>query len=325
MTYKMVNRILKSEKKIKQRLEQFLVKKIQKRKKINPRNNHYIFSDPRGGSTWLMEVIQKITMEPVIWEPLHLGKNNSPFKKLNFGWRQYIPENSDCEEAKKIFDELFSGRILTENILDHSSLLQVWNSSSLLFKICRGNALLPWLTKNYSFNYKPIYLIRHPFAVVNSQMLHGAWDYPFKGYIIPNTPHNYIYKKHKSFLESIKTKEEALVVDWCISNSIPLNHLSNNDKWLTINYEELVMNPEKTINRILTSWGVNYDLSSIDFTKNSKTTIEYNPVLGIKRLSNWQNQINNNKLDKMEEILDYFEIKCYSKNNPMPEKVFNNG
>lgn len=69
-------------------------------------NNHYIFSSPRGGSTWLMEVIQQITKEPVIFEPLFIGIKKHPLNKINFGWRQYIPEDAIWEEAKIIFDSI---------------------------------------------------------------------------------------------------------------------------------------------------------------------------------------------------------------------------
>ncbi len=62
-----------------------IAKVIVENKKHNPDNNHYVFADPRGGSTWLTEIIQEITQEPVMWEPLHINKKNSPFKKLNFG------------------------------------------------------------------------------------------------------------------------------------------------------------------------------------------------------------------------------------------------
>lgn len=288
-------------------------------------DNHYIFSDPRGGSTWLMEIIKTITKEPVIWEPFQLGKKAHPFKKINFGWRQHIPEDAEWKEAKELFDKLFSGKILADNILNKSTFSEVMKSKSLLFKICRGSDFLIWLSKNYYFNYKPIYLIRHPFAVVSSQLRHGSWNYPFTKLNIPNTPYNDKYKKHRPFLETLRTKEEALVAEWCLANYDPLNHKDNNKKWLTINYEELIMNPEKTINRILASWGIEYDLSLIDFKKNSSTTKDDSPDLVIERLYNWQNQLNKTQLENMGKVLDYFKIDIYSKENPLPEKIFNYG
>lgn len=295
---------------------------LTKLKGYNALDNHYIFADPRGGSTWLMEIIQTITNDPVIWEPLHLGLHKNPFKDINFGWRQHIPEEENWIEAKELFDELFSGNILNESILHHSSFSQILISKSLLFKICRGSALLPWLAKNYSFTYKPIFLIRHPFAIVSSQLKHGAWDYPFTSYTIPNTAHNDIYLKHKDFLKTLTTKEEELTAEWCLANQETLSHPNNNINWITINYEDFVLNPKKSINRILRSWEMNYDLSTINFDKDSKTTRESSPDSSIERMSNWQKQFNKKQIDEMGRVLDYFKVETYVKNDFMPKVIY---
>jgi len=293
-----------------------------KLKQYNPEENHYIFSDPRGGSTWLMEMIQLITQDPVIMEPLGLGLKNSPFKALNFGWRQHIPEHEEWKEAKEAFDSLFSGKILNNNVLNHSTLAEVLKSKNLLFKICRGNALLPWLSRNYDFCFKPIYLIRHPFAVVNSQLKHGAWNGAFSKFTIPDTPYNAIYKEHEAFLSTITTKEEVLVAQWCLSNIVPLNHSGNNINWITINYEDLVLNPERNIKRVLFSWSLDFDPSLIDFQQNSSTTKDDSPESTIKRISIWQEQLTKSQIDKMSRVLDYFQIDVYSKNRAMPDVVY---
>lgn len=70
-----------------------------------------LFSDPRGGSTWLAEVLCKATQKPMIFEPLHL-KNVSKVREIGFGWRQHIPEDADWPEAKSFFQNLFSKKII---------------------------------------------------------------------------------------------------------------------------------------------------------------------------------------------------------------------
>ena len=309
--------------KINRESKKHILRKFAKPKPYKAFDNHYIFADLRGGSTWMMEIIQKITQEPVIWEPLEPKIKNNPFNAINFGWKQYIPENESWQEAKILFEKLFSGRILNENILDYSSFSQLRNSESLLFKICRGNALLPWLTDNFQFKAKPIYLIRHPFAVVNSQLKHGAWDYAFDGFHFPDTPYNDNYLEHKTFLETIKHKEEALVAEWCISNKIPLNHPKNNKSWITLNYEQFVMSPKETIEKILSIWELEHDLSKINFRKDSLTTKRDTPKSIEKRLSQWQNTLSATQLKNMERVLDYFEVDVYSKHNPLPKITFN--
>lgn len=298
---------------------------IVKSKRYDPTAHHLIFSDPRGGSSWLMEIIQHITAEPVVWEPLFIGYDSHPFKQINFGWRQYIPRDEEWKAAKDQFDRLFGGEILVNNILYKSTFEQVVKSKSLLFKFCRGNALLPWLTENYNFQHKPIYLIRHPFAVVSSQLRHSGWDYSFSGFNIPDQPFTDHYLQHKDFLKTITTKEEIMVAEWCLTNSVVLSDKNNNKSWLTMNYEEFVMNPEQSLSRILTSWGIEFDLSSINFTKNSSTTKADSPDQVVERLWNWQHKLNKPQLERMGRVLDYFNIEVYSKDEVMPARIFNYG
>lgn len=289
-----------------------------------PTQNHLIFGSPRGGSTWMMKIIQTITKEPIIWEPLHLRTKNDSFRKLNFGWRQYIPEDVVWGEAQLTFNQLFAGKYIDNSIYKYSNFKQLLFSKSFLIKICRGNLLLPWLTNNFSFNYKPIYMIRHPFAVVSSQLKHGAWNYPVIKFNIPEIPYNQIYIKHEKYLKSLKTKEEMLTANWCITNQLPLNHLNNNINWLTINYEEILVNPHKSLQRILQEWKIQFDLDRIDFSKKSFTTKQGSPIQISKQLGYWKENLNNEQVDRMLKVLEYFNVKVYSKNLE-PEIIFNYG
>ncbi len=313
-------------KKVKRKLihlsRKHLLRNLAPKKIYDPANNHYIFADPRGGSTWLMEIIQSITNEPVIWEPLDLKLRRNPFKSINFGWRQHIPEQGQWEEAFELFQQLFEGKILEKNSLDYSTFKQLKNSETLLFKICRGNALLPWLCHNFEFKHQPVYLVRHPFAVVSSQLKHGAWDYDFKGFEIPETPFNANYLKHRAFLKTLKTKEEALVASWCLSNLESLNHRHNNVKWVTITYEDFVLNPEKEIQRITDRWNLSIDITSLNLRKDSVTTRADSPGEALKRIANWKTNFDSKQLAAMGRVLDYFEVSLYSKEDSTPQLKF---
>lgn len=313
ISYKRIqNKIIRDSKK-------FLVRPFAVKKDYNLNKNHYIFADPRGGSTWLMEIIQNITNEPVIWEPLDLNLKNNPFNEINFDWRQYIPYDAKWPEAKVCFELLFQGKILEKNILDYSTFSQLNNSESLLFKICRGNALLPWLVENFEFKHKPVYMVRHPFAIASSQLRHGGWSHLSKTFEIPETPFNSHYKRHSHLLNSITTNEEILVAKWCLTNLHTLNHHNNDKKWITIYYEDFVLNPEQQVQKILDSWNLSYDTSLINFDKNSQTTHLDSPDLNIKKISSWQNKFNQYQIDKMGRILEYFNVHIYRKDSPLPK------
>lgn len=286
---------------------------------VNSLDHFLIFSDPRGGSTWLMEIIKQITNKPILWEPLHI--NMVPIlKKIGFGWRQYIPEKANWVEAKRFFNQLFDGKLLNFWIMQRTTKMELQHADQFIIKFCRGNALLPYLTSNYNFRYKPILMIRHPFAVVASQLKQGGWEKTKEQFEIPDTPYNSHYIEHKDFLDSLKTKHEVLIATWCITNQIPLSHPKNNKAWITITYEELLIQPEITINRILKEWQISYDISKIDFKSQSSTTVSGSPELISERLHYWKESFSTAEIDSMIRILNYFGVVLYT---IAPEPVIN--
>jgi len=287
----------------------------------DPLNNFIIFSEPRGGSTWVTEIISLIPDTEIIWEPLHL-EHSKHFRKLNFGWRQYIPEDFKWDEAYHLFQKVFSGKILNSWTTQLTDSKRLTNARFLIIKICRGNALLPWLTKQFKFNYKPIYLLRHPFAVLSSQMRHGGWvNMPDKlSFEIPNIPFNHIYDYHKEFLKTIKNKDEVLLVNWCITNKTVLNNKRNNIDWITVNYEDLVLKPEQSINRIIDEWNIDIDSKLLisQINKRSITGDSRSPLKGMDQIKYWKSFFTNDQIMRLEKILDYFNVQAYS-SEPLPE------
>lgn len=278
-----------------------------------------IFSDPRGGSTWLTEIIKSISNTAIIWEPLHL-KYIPQLRELNFGWRQYIPEEVDWPQAKLLFKKILEGKIVNEWTMLYSTFFNYLSAETFIIKFCRGNMLLPWITRTFDLKYQPIYMLRHPFAVVNSQLKQGGWDNITTSFEIPNTPHNDCFNMHNPFLKTLKTKEERLTAVWCITNNIPLNHIDNNIKWITLNYENLLLQPNQEVQRIFTCWDMPVPEGiETTYRKRSSTTLGHlNTGDPETQLNRWQRELNVNQVDKMQRVLDYFEITCYSRDKLVP-------
>ena len=286
----------------------------------DPINNFIIFSEPRGGSTWVTEIISLIPRTAIIWEPLHLDYAKN-FREINFGWRQYIPENYKWDEAYYLFQKVFSGKILNTWTTQITDSRRLFNSKFLIIKFCRGNALLPWLTKQFQFNKKPIYLLRHPFALLSSQMKHSGWsNMPDKiSFDIPNIPFNHIYNSHKEFLKTIKYKDELLLVNWCITNAIVLDNQRNNIDWITLNYEDLVLEPKNTMTRIINEWNVDFDYKLLikQINKRSITGDSRSPLKGMNQVKYWESFLTQNQINRLRRVLDYFNVKSYT-TDPLP-------
>ena len=178
--------------------------------------------------------------------------------------------------------------------------------------------------KQFQFQYLPIYLVRHPFAVISSQLKQGGWSNASTSFHIPNTPYNSIYTSHEKFLSSLTSKEEVLLATWCITNKEVLDNPKNDQSWITITYEELLLHPEEVINTIFKRWNRSIPEKLLSQLKlQSSTTIDGSDVRNSKgQLASWQKYFNEKQIDKLQRVLDYFEITLYSKNTVTPSHFF---
>lgn len=285
-----------------------LLRLVSKRVDFDPSENVYLFSDPRGGSTWLTELLAGIDKTAVLWEPLHLDYLPG-LRQLGFGWRQVVPENAQWPEFEALLDQVLSGKQLNHNLAHLNTPMDYLKAERLIVKFCRGNGLLPWMVRRYSFKYKPILLLRHPFAVAASQLRQGGWNYSFTGFEIPDQPYNDVYHAHKAFLKSLKTKEEALVASWCLMNA-PLIH-DNRGKWITVYYERLFLNPGEEIQRIFSEWSLEVPAGSLGSAvrRPSVTTVD---LPSEDQLQKWQGRFSQDQILAMLAVLEYFGVKVYT-------------
>jgi hypothetical protein len=270
--------------------------------------------DPRGGTTWLAEKLKQLPKTTLLWEPLAL-KQVTEFRKLGFIWRQYIPEEEEWREAKLIFDKLFSAKILSPYLCQATSFDELLNAEHLIIKFCRANQLLPWLTSHYDFLYPPLYLVRHPCAVIASQLTKGAWRHLSPVYTAENGRfQNIVLEKHGDFLKTINSLEQRLAATWCLSNLVVLNHSDNNKRWMTLTYESLLLDYERQIKRIQKRWGVYFPENSAENIA-SRTTHHHSPMVNGRvkeQLTYWKTQLSKNQIKDIFRVLDYFELSVYS-------------
>lgn len=282
-----------------------------------------IFADPRGGSTWMAELINEIPRTAILWEPLTTERVPA-FRALNFagsGRRQYIPPEESWPEAREAFSQLMRGALTNRFLGLRITPTEYFTSNRPIIKFVKGNGIIPWITKNFDFKYEPIYFVRHPFATVESQLRHGAWDYKYESFSIPECAYDNFYRSHKDFLSTLHTKEEELTALWAISNRVPLKNSRNNKDWITITYENTIIDPEETLKKVSKKWSLKipYHERKVKKTSMSKgSDVEERPKDQIEK---WKYRLNDEKIKRMTRVLDYFEIETYS-DDLMPNVEF---
>jgi hypothetical protein len=160
--------------------------------------------------------------------------------------------------------------------------------------------------------------------VVNSQLKQGGWDQVANKFKIPATPFNDNFLIHKDFLNSLESREEILTAVWCISNTIPLSHPNNNKKWITIYYENLLIEPSKCMSKIFNVWGIPIP-EGIEKTyrQKSRTALkEVNIENPKNQLGRWERELTRHQIRKMQNVLDYFEFKTYSRKDQIPRETY---
>ena len=135
-----------------------------------------IAGSPRSGTTWLAELLNTIPRSAILWEPLFLDADPQ-LPKIGFGWRTYVPPDRDRPEMEAYLRRVLTGRVLNPWTLQRTSLRDVYRVKRWIVKFVRANMLLPWLTLRFPTR-RPLLLVRHPCAVVASQIRNGAWANP---------------------------------------------------------------------------------------------------------------------------------------------------
>ena len=285
---------------------------ISKRNNFDPSENFLLFCSPRGGSTWLMEMLSLIPKTAVLWEPLHLGQV-SHFKKIGFSRLQYIPEDVRWPEAEGAFDKLFRGQVLNSWMCQMLSTSSFSNSDRMLIKFIRANAMLPWLTQRYNFKYPPIYFVRHPFAVAASWLQLKDWGAPRPHLGEDGNPYREYYDSHSDFLSTISSDAAKVVATWCLLNLPSLKNERNDFDWITIYYEHLLTNPTEVFDLIFQRWQIEKPLgiqSAINKVSRTAVSLKDN-FCPEHQLSKWKSTLDAKQISEMMHVLEYFGVDEY--------------
>jgi hypothetical protein len=288
---------------------------------FDPRSNLILCSAPRGGSTWLAELLSQVPRTALLFEPLHLWRK-PPFSCLNFCGYQPIPEDADWPEAKLIFDAVFRGRFVNDWTGQGSSVLTFLLAKRMLVKMVRAHAMLPWLIRNFQFLNRPVLLVRHPLAVVASQLHFGFARGEFRGFRIPDCPFNEHFLEHREFLSGLRTAEEVLVARWCLANQVPLSSPENNRAWTTVYYEHLLLDPRRELRRIFDNWELPLPRHVMNRVRvpSAKTTDSRFLDKPERQLDKWRHTFSDEQLERLVAVLEHFGFPGGYGLDPMPRE-----
>ncbi|MFD2823320.1 sulfotransferase [Lacinutrix iliipiscaria] len=302
-----------------------------KLKVFRTKDSILIFSEARGGSTWLMELLKNIPGVIINWEPLHVDYGVVP-KSYKLGWRPKIDKENKETKYKTLFSNIIRMKTFNDWTTKYVSWKDVQSSKYVLTKFVRGNQCLPWFVNTFSeLKHPPILLLRHPITTcisrlktfegvtnVNVALLEN--DMSFK---IPDCINNERFVNHQKYIHELQTQLEVEIAIWCVNNA-DIIKLENQNKWMTLFYEDLVSNPKQTLKEVLK--GIHIELSDavvnqIQYTKPSASNYHGNfKPSKVKQIESYLDHLNQDTLLRIQSIFDYFNLKVYSAFSAYPIK-----
>lgn len=284
-----------------------------------------LFSTPRSGSTWLLELIISHSKGKSIGEPFNLRRPLVQKYLKASNW-EYLNKIENINEISRYLQNISNGNLSFNNppifsnlhnfIVDHS-----------VFKILHGcENMMDELGK--LLDAKIIFLLRHPIPVSLSRK-----ELPRLKSFIEND--NFaITETQKKFSKSIflnGSNIEKSVLDWCFQNTLALRNKNSN--WMTITYEQMVLNPKPIIEElekrriINNSNEIGKSLTKLSLTTSQsederKYLLEDKNKNAIKIITKWVDKVDEKQISQVQRVLDVFEIDVYKANSPFPNTNF---
>jgi hypothetical protein len=280
------------------------------------RSDIFLFATPRGGSTWVMELLASESGIKFFDEPLSPRRENVARGGFIRGYESLMPETGDAERIIEFLRDLQQGKHGYMNVApfqrNHRFL-----TTRCVFKVHEIEHLMHRVEAECAAQI--VYLIRHPIATSISRnalpRLELFLDSPFYGRLIGNDE---TLTRIRGIARTGTTLQKA-IISWCYENLVPLRDLSST--WLTITYEELVLNPEQSCDLLVSR----LDLTDRDaiissfarpavniLMSHAETLAALNDGDSLQRrrtlVTKWQAKVDDSQIERAAEILRLFEI-----------------
>lgn len=286
-----------------------------------------VSGSPRGGTTWLAEIVRAGKHRRIVWEPL-IPENNHHLHKVG-GYRDiYLPPADPAPRWKAHFDKIIRGRSIAAPLLGPipHTVREAFFERKLLFKFTRANLLLPWVNHHYP-ETQAVVIIRHPCAVVASQLHFGAWDHMQESveqgklrrriregvWRWPSSFKEKYPRFHDSYC-SITSVEEFLAFEWLLETAVPLYETSSSTHLVT--YEDLVTQGEEEVDRLfkhLEAASASPEaLSRLD-RPSATTEAGSNVAQGKDPLLTWKRRLSSEQIDLILNLVHRSGIDFYTR------------
>jgi hypothetical protein len=204
----------------------------------------------RSGTTWLAEVLERAGRLRYLFEPFH--PDRLPATR-GFRPRQYLPPGTPDAGMARAVEEVVTGHVRSRWVDQYNRRLV---ARRRLIKDVWANLMLGYLADRHP-ELAIVLVLRHPVAVVRSQLALSRWDwFAEPGHLLGQ---DHLMADHlepfRPLLEGARPGAEQHAATWCAENLVPLRQLGPGRAHILF-YEHLVARPEVELGRLATFLGL---------------------------------------------------------------------
>ncbi len=219
----------------------YLLRALGNRHRQGQRPNVLLFATPRGGSTWLMEIIASQPRMKFYDEPFNVRRADVARAGRFTCWSDLMPEHVDTAKVFAYLDDLTQNRLPHMNPRPFRRQHRLF-TDRIVFKIHELEFMADKIRQH--LQAQVVYLLRHPIPTSLSRNVYPRLDYFMRS---PYYRERYLSEAVWDEVRRIHrqgTDLEKGVLSWCFEN-VDVLRGGNVSNWTVISYEELLLNPVK--------------------------------------------------------------------------------
>ena len=292
------------------------------RHKKGRKGDIFLFSTRRSGSTLLMETIAANRGVCYIDQPFslyHAKPDQLSILPIVSGSKYVELSDEDMNRVYNYLLRLLNGELKVNAPWEFWKSNFDWVSDRCILKIVNAKGLIERISSQFE-NIHTVYSTRHPIPTALS-VIRNNWTLTTKSFLQnPHFVEKYMSDDLLAFSYDIENKGTIVqrhVLNWTLENLIPIRAFPYRSHWLYVSYEEMVLYPDKTIERLSHA----LDLTDLDKMKRRIT----NPSRSTKRvlsqvhhlknaqdrIRNWKKYVSEGEEKEIMKILEQFGIDIY--------------
>lgn len=275
-----------------------------------------VAGSPRSGTTWVADSLAQVSHRALINEPLFIRRIPRARKVLG-SWRPYVPRNTDDAPLTAFMTDVLTGQVGALNLQgDRLRVLpRELPRRKLVVKFVRANRMLGWLDESFQVRMI-VFLLRHPCAVVSSQMEMGraegsAWA--AKAAPSPERLHaaiggtlpDELVSRYETAISQVRSGAGVLASTWAWDNLLPLL-LEQPSRWRVLPYESMVNDPGQSMMNIAAAVGETFDDLAVRSLPSPASLGKFSANLSVE------------EVDEILAVVHAFGFDFYS-DSPLPD------